>query len=433
MLALARLPRQRATQSDGLSAGDHDDLIDDLCAGGDLYAHDSIPRVRRLQLDDHADAGVRSGSAHPVEGPFSIVAGDLTGNGHLDLAVANQNDGPVLLGNGDGTFQPQVTYAVGRTRCDRGGRLHRRRPHRSGRRKPGRQHRVGAAGQRRRHLPAPGHLRGGLASGRDRGGRLHRRRPHRSGRRKLLDCNTVSVLLGNGDGTFQPQVTYAVGSYPDAIVAGDFTGDGRTDLAVANGHRQYRVGAAGQGRRHLPAPGHLRGGAGPRRDRGGRLHRRRPHRPGRRKRRRQHRVGAAGQRRRHVPAPGHLRGRARSQTPSWRATSPATAASTWPSQTTATTPCRCCWATATAPSSPRSPTRSGAESRSRSWRATSTATAASTWPSQTLRSNTVSVLLGNGDGTFQPQVTYAVGSDPDAIVAGDFNGDGRTDLAVANY
>ena len=45
----------------------------------------------------------------------------------------------------------------------------------------------------------------------------------------------------------------------------------------------------------------------------------------------------------------------------------------------------------------------------------------------------MSVLLGNGDGTFQPQVTYAVGQDPDAIVAGDFTGDGRTDLAVANY
>ena len=44
----------------------------------------------------------------------------------------------------------------------------------------------------------------------------------------------MSVLLGNGDGTFQPQVTYAVGYDPTAIVAGDFTGDGRTDLAVAN-------------------------------------------------------------------------------------------------------------------------------------------------------------------------------------------------------
>ena len=44
----------------------------------------------------------------------------------------------------------------------------------------------------------------------------------------------MSILLGNGDGTFQNQVTYAVGSDPDALVAGDFTGDGRTDLAVAN-------------------------------------------------------------------------------------------------------------------------------------------------------------------------------------------------------
>ena len=45
----------------------------------------------------------------------------------------------------------------------------------------------------------------------------------------------------------------------------------------------------------------------------------------------------------------------------------------------------------------------------------------------------MSVLLGNGDGTFQNQVRYAAGTGPDALVAGDFNGDGRTDLAVANY
>ena len=47
--------------------------------------------------------------------------------------------------------------------------------------------------------------------------------------------------------------------------------------------------------------------------------------------------------------------------------------------------------------------------------------------------NAVLVLLGNGDGTFQPPITIAVGNGPDAIVAGDFNNDGKLDLAVANY
>ena len=116
-------------------------------------------------------------------------------------------------------------------------------------------HGVGAAGQRRRHLPAPGHLRGGVRPDRARGGRLQRRRPHRPGRREPWTTTTVSVLLGNGDGTFQPQVD-------------------------------------------------VRGGACPGRARGGRLQRRRPPRPGRRQR-------------------------------------------------AAPTTSRCCWATATAPSSPR--------------------------------------------------------------------------------
>ena len=47
-------------------------------------------------------------------------------------------------------------------------------------------------------------------------------------------AGTVSVLLGNGDGTFQPPVNYAVGSGPAAVAVGDFNGDGKPDLAVAN-------------------------------------------------------------------------------------------------------------------------------------------------------------------------------------------------------
>jgi len=47
--------------------------------------------------------------------------------------------------------------------------------------------------------------------------------------------DTVSVLQVNSDGTLQTLETYPVGKNPVALVAGDFNGDGRTDLAVANG------------------------------------------------------------------------------------------------------------------------------------------------------------------------------------------------------
>src|SRR5881397_3916039 len=46
---------------------------------------------------------------------------------------------------------------------------------------------------------------------------------------------------------------------------------------------------------------------------------------------------------------------------------------------------------------------------------------------------TVSVLLGNGDGTFQSALSFAAGSNPLSVAVGDVNGDGRLDLAVANY
>jgi hypothetical protein len=44
----------------------------------------------------------------------------------------------------------------------------------------------------------------------------------------------------------------------------------------------------------------------------------------------------------------------------------------------------------------------------------------------------VSVLLGNGDGTFQPPIQYRVGVSPYQVVVGDFNGDGKPDLATVN-
>jgi hypothetical protein len=47
--------------------------------------------------------------------------------------------------------------------------------------------------------------------------------------------------------------------------------------------------------------------------------------------------------------------------------------------------------------------------------------------------NAVMILLGNGDGTFGPPTTIPVGNQPDAIITGDFNNDGKLDLAIANY
>ncbi len=48
-------------------------------------------------------------------------------------------------------------------------------------------------------------------------------------------------------------------------------------------------------------------------------------------------------------------------------------------------------------------------------------------------SNTVSILLGNGDGTFQPAKSVSVGTRPAAVAIADLDGDGKMDIAVANY
>jgi hypothetical protein len=147
--------------------------------------------MRKLLLETLEDRTVPSLVAPVVfdtaQGPQGLAVGDLRANGHFDIVAAGASVS-VLLGNGDGTFQPAVNYATG-----------------------GSSARFVALGQLRP------------------GGPLDIVTVNSS-------SNTVSVLLGNGDGTFLPAVQYSVGTNerPISVAVGDFTGDGIPDLVTAD-------------------------------------------------------------------------------------------------------------------------------------------------------------------------------------------------------
>ena len=306
-------------QSDGLSPSDPDSVIDQYLAAGN----------------------------------YSLVVESTGGAGTYALTTTLAPASAPLSAHPGGVWADR----------DRGGRLHRRRPTPTWPLQTAAdRHRVGAAGQRRRHLPAPGHLRGGVRS-RSRSWRATSPATAASTwpsqTRDVTDTG-CRCCWATATARSSPRSPTRWGRSPTRSWRATSPATAAPTSPSQTATVNDRVGAAGQRRRHLPAPGRPTRWDRPGSDRGGRLHRRRPHRPGRRKRRRQHRVGAAGQRRRHVPAPGHLRG-GDVPTRSWRATSPATAAPTSPSpnDNASDGESRCCWATATARSSPRSPTRWG--------------------------------------------------------------------------
>jgi FG-GAP-like repeat len=48
-------------------------------------------------------------------------------------------------------------------------------------------------------------------------------------------------------------------------------------------------------------------------------------------------------------------------------------------------------------------------------------------------SNDITVLLGNGDGTFTAAASHSTIKHPFPIAVGDFNGDGKLDLAISSF
>src|SRR5439155_11712453 len=150
-------------------------------------------------------------------------------------------------------------------------------------------------------------------------------------------ANTVSVPLGNGDGSFGAKTDFGTGSGPNSVAIGDLNGDGKPDLAVANGSSNTVSVLLGNGN----------GSFGARTDYG---------------------TGSAPR----SVAIGDLNGDGK------------------PDLAVANT---------------------------------------GSYPGY---DGTVSVLLGNGNGSFGAKTNFGTGSKPFSVAIGDVNGDGRPDLAVAN-
>jgi hypothetical protein len=269
--------------------------------------------------------------------PYKVVVADFNGDGKLDLAVFGEEFGRVtiFLGNGDGTFHNSGQYAADSATSGSGlavGDF-------NGDGKLDLAVSVGAGldkvsillgnGDGTFQLPVSyptGHTALAVVTGDFNG----------DGKLDLATVNfsddTISVLLGNGDGTFQNHVDYATGSGPVTLALGDFNGDGKLDLVSRDDGSDTVSILLGNGdgtfRPHTEYPVGL---------------------------------GAASIAAADFNGDGKL-----------------------------------------------------------------------DLAATNFVDDTVSILLGNGDGTFQRQVVYPTGQGPAGVTVGDLNGDGKVDLAVSN-
>jgi hypothetical protein len=192
----------------GLPAGLHIDdsgmisgIIDALVAG--IYAVTvtafdgsraaAISFTWRVNHDSPAPP--QSQSLSVGNSPDAVAVGDFNHDGHPDLATANYVNSTVsvLLNQGDGTFRPAAVVPVG----------------------------IEPLALAMGDFNHDGNL--DLAAANSTSDLAAANSP-----------GTISVLLGQGDGTFLAAATLFVGSYPSSLAAGDFNNDGQLDLATAN-------------------------------------------------------------------------------------------------------------------------------------------------------------------------------------------------------
>jgi FG-GAP-like repeat len=283
------------------------------------------------------DYGLGFGSHHPN----SAAVGDFNGDGKLDLVVANggSNDVSVFLGNGDGTFGTPLQYG---TNSDL-------------------------------DSVEPSSVTVGDFS--------------RDGILDLAVANPggLSVLLGNGDGTFKPFVIYAAGSTPFWVSAGDFNRDGKLDLVVANEGSNNISVLLGKGDGTFEAA-----------------------------------VNYATRSQPASVAVGDFNADRKLDLAVTNLGSNSVSVFLGKGDGTFWSP-----VDYGAGSAPRWVTVGDVNGDGKLDLIAADSAVNGGTPG-------VSVLFGNGNGTFKSEVEYAVGSDPESVALGDFDGDGRIDMAVAD-